>query len=187
MNTGAVTNTGWNNLGRGEDIRASSLEYNPDDGWLYHFYTVQDGYGGDRDRVYLERIDPNSGTVEHVGTLTLLIDRILSVAYAQDGWFYAVDDDDVILQVSTSGVARGVSHIFNPLFPIDSTGKVRGLEVVVDNSLVATVQNSEARLLKKLKKLKKRLKRFKKFDTRKARRIQLLIRRLENRLKPFGV
>ena len=95
--TGQVTDTGW---ATNQTADGHSLEYNPDDGLLYHFYTD----GSDRDEEKIETIDPDTGDVVQVGALIGWITfRVVGAVYRGNGLFYLLDSANFIHTVTTGG------------------------------------------------------------------------------------
>lgn len=169
--TGQATATGWATSGK-----SSSLEYNPDDGQLYHIYHVFPG------PVFsLEKIDPGTGLVTPVGELALAsIDTVYGFAYRGNGSFYVIARDRssttrTVHRISTSGDTEVAGTFIDDN---SSFAQVGDLVIAPDTAA------AKAALHKKIRKLKKRLKNANRQGQRqKARRLKGKIRKLNARIR----
>ena len=119
--TAVPTDTGWTPAGTGEH----ALEFNPDDGLLYHFYSAL-GVDG------LETIDPLTGVATPVVLSGASYGSVNGIAYAGSNLFYAYDNvNNKILSITTGGFVTELST------PADS---VEALEYVGSNLLAIDTQ-----------------------------------------------
>ncbi|MDJ0869590.1 MAG: hypothetical protein QNK03_26055, partial [Myxococcota bacterium] len=99
--TGEATDAGFTRAG----IGAHSLEFNPDDGLLYHFFNDAKGGNGTS---FLRTIDPSTGAASlPFATWGDPFATVNGVVYAGDGEFYVYSYwDETLLSITTSGEAR---------------------------------------------------------------------------------
>ncbi|MEM9018726.1 MAG: hypothetical protein AAGC68_17080, partial [Verrucomicrobiota bacterium] len=90
--TGAATPTAWSLSGSG----GHAIEYNPDDGFLYHFYKMSGAAG-------LERVNLSTGATTAVPLTGEALGQVNGVAYAGNGRFVLVNADTQTFFEATSG------------------------------------------------------------------------------------
>ncbi len=101
LNTGEATDSGIAPVGAG----AQAIEYNPDDGLLYHFYNDSFGGGGS---TFFRAIDPGSGSITDIPLSGHDFNAVNGLTYGGDGMFYAYDragGNDDLIAITTDGVA----------------------------------------------------------------------------------
>lgn len=125
--TGEATFTGWN----GSGVGAHALEYNPSDGFLYHFYNTDDSGDGLQQ---LEKIDMTTGVKTPVPLTGTLYGRVNACAYL-GGNFYVHDNGAntlhsvtpaglVTLVGSTSDGFLNLSTIGSSLYTLDNNERI---------------------------------------------------------------
>lgn len=123
--TGQPTATGWSTSGSSGGAHA--LEFNPDDGLLYHFYN--DTTGGDG-TTYLETIDPSNGTVAAVALSGDDPIAVNAITYMGSNTFVTFNRRMVDLySITTAGVVTKLSS------PVESN-KTRAIDYVGPNTLL---------------------------------------------------
>jgi len=119
MDTGVLTETGGAGGGHG----GQGIEFNPDDGLLYHFYNDDSGGGG---TAFLETIDPLTGDITDIPLSGYDHNVVNGQVYAGDGKFYAYDNKvGDLLEITTGGVVT-LLHAYG------EDGKYAGLGLAMD-------------------------------------------------------
>ncbi len=99
LGTGVATDSGFMPVGQG----GQALEYNPDDGLLYHFYN--DNTGGEGN-TFLRTLNLITGAATNVPLTGDDFGAVNGLAYAGGGMFYAYDyNPDRLVSITTGGVA----------------------------------------------------------------------------------
>jgi hypothetical protein len=142
--TGAAGETGWETVqysGGGQ-----SIEYNPDDGCLYHFILN----GGS----FVEKIDPQTGAVTPIGLLSPAPGNpnIVAAAYKGNGRFWVMNISQKIYEVTSSGATtelgtsstlfRGLARV--PCELVGVTGDQVSGELVTIDPLTGGESNRRA-------------------------------------------
>ena len=123
--TGAPTATGWATSGSGGGAHA--LEYNPDDGLLYHFYNTTTGGDG---TTLLETIDPSDGTVASVSLSGDNPIAVNAITYMGSNTFVTFNRRQVDLySITTAGAVTKLTS------PVESN-KTRAIDYAGANTLL---------------------------------------------------
>jgi len=113
--SGEATFTGWT----GSGVGAHALEYNPSDGFLYHFYNTSDSGGGLQQ---LEKINITTGAKTPVPLTGTLYGRVNACAYL-GGNFYVHDNGaDTLHSVTPAGVVTLVGSTSADFLNLSAVG-----------------------------------------------------------------
>lgn len=113
--TGEASDTGWITSG----IGAHAIEYNPSDGFLYHFYNTDEAGSG---TTGLEKINLSTGSAINIPLSGATYGKVNGLAYA-NGLFYVVDNSAKTLHsVSPAGVVTLIGSVADRLKNLASDG-----------------------------------------------------------------
>lgn len=113
--TGEATPTGWTTAG----LSAHAIEYNPADGFLYHFYNTVEGGGGSPG---LEKIDITNGTATTIPLTGAVYGKVSGLAYLSNAFYVVGNSAKTLHTVTPTGDVTLVGSLADKFQNLASDG-----------------------------------------------------------------